>query len=177
MINAAAKMGLANEPADEAIRMQQSLANHTTLKKTDTKDEVNYQKRHAELDKRERQDVNRLQQAEAREIEKAKRLMKTTEGGKMAALLGGVALMGALAVVAGLDPTKLANQVVDGTKNLLGRDADNMDEYVDSMTPPGGSITDTTSDGETPAASKDLDPASGGVDNLEGQKMTPSSIT
>ena len=122
-------------------------ANLTTLKTTDTKDESSIRRDRQNL--KERQDVNRLQQAEAREIEKAKRLMKTTEGGKMAALLGGVALMGALAVVAGLDPTKLANQVVDGTKNLLGRDADNMDEYVDSMTPPGGSITDTTSDGET----------------------------
>jgi murein DD-endopeptidase MepM/ murein hydrolase activator NlpD len=170
MINPAGMIGLQNDPAMQAIRgMQKSIGQLIALKTTDTKDEIKFRKREQEENRREAQDLKRLQQLEAQDYEKAKQIVKNTEAGKTAALLGGAALLGAISVISGLDLGKLAKDTVKGAGRLLNANAE---EKVDDFTGPSSEMTETAADQETPKAaaneSGDLDPASkGGIEQIE----------
>ena len=121
MINTAAMLGLGNDPAlKELAQVKAGIQVLFKLKEKDYKEMQRESRRQKEQDKREAQDIDRILTAEAREMERIKAALKTSEGGLMAALLGGAALLGAIGIVKGFNLGEFISDLKDNLVNLLG---------------------------------------------------------
>lgn len=121
MINTAAMLGLGNDPAlKELAQVKAGIQVLFKLKEKDYKEMQRESRREKEQDKREAQDINRILNSEAKEIERIKAALKTSQGGLMAALLGGAALLGAIGIVKGFNLGEFISDLKDNLIALLG---------------------------------------------------------
>ena len=114
-------LGLGNDPAlKELAQVKAGIQVLFKLKEKDYKEMQRESRREKEQDKREAQDINRILNSEAKEMERIKAALKTSEGGLMAALLGGAALLGAIGIVKGFNLGEFIGDLKDKLVNLLG---------------------------------------------------------
>ena len=120
MINAAAMLGLQNDPAlKELGQVKIGIQTLFKIKEKDYAEMRRESRRQKEQDKREAQDVSRILNSEARELEKIKDALKTSQGGLMAALLGGAALLGAIGIVKGFNIVEFIGDLKDRLVDLF----------------------------------------------------------
>ena len=121
MINTAAMLGLGNDPAlKELAQVKAGIQVLFKIKEKDYKEMQRESRRQKEQDKREAQDIDRILNSEAKEIERIKAALKTSQGGLMAALLGGAALLGAIGIVKGFNLGEFISDLKDNLVALLG---------------------------------------------------------
>ena len=159
MINAAAMLGLGNDPAMKEL--QGIKAGIQTLFQLKTKDYAEMQresKREREMDKREAQDVERILNTETKELARLKDALKTSQGGLMAALLGGTALLGAAGIMGGFN---LVEFVVDLKDNLLGLLG------LGTAAPSQPTLEEGPGERQAPPAGSDADTDLGDVSDLQ----------
>ena len=120
MINAAAMLGLGNEPAiKELSNIKLGIQTLFKIKEKDYDEMRRESKREREEDKRRAQDMTRILNSEAQEMERIKLSLESSEGGVLAALIGGAALLGALQVIKKFNLGKFLTDIRDGVLSFL----------------------------------------------------------
>lgn len=159
MINAAAMLGLGNDPAmKELANIKSGIQTLFKIKQKDYAEMQREQKREREFDKRQAQDMERILNAEAKDMERIKSALKTSQGGLMAALLGGTALLGAAGILGGFNLGQFIGDLKDRLVGLFNGGAIPKEPSADDKPASADKPTGTDEDQELGDVS-DLQPA------------------